>query len=308
MEENTQIETTENLDNSNDVSTEPAGETGAENTEAPENAADNSEEQKQEPELLGKFKSQEELVKAYQQLEKLNGQQSNELGDLRKKAELADKLQEQINSQKLAEANNKGFETVKEYENHKELNKFVADAYRKHLDECEFPDEMENLLKELEKSSSNSKELIETIESQFSLDTIKAVAIGKDKFNGQLEEKELQAQKDEIINSAKNYLNETVNKHLKEFENPAFNELFGEAFLAYGETLQTDRLINLLHQYVDYVNKANGIESSIYKQNSEATDEISGASNTGGGKGGESGGNLLDLSEEQAANRLAQLI
>lgn len=308
MEENTQIETTENLDNSNVVSEEPAAENGAENTETPESTADNSEEQKQEPELLGKFKTQEELIKAYSELEKLHGQQSNELGDLRKKAELADKLQEQINSQKLAEANNKGFETVKEYENHKELNKFVADAYRKHLDECEFPDEMANLLNELEKSSKNSKELIETIESQFSLDTIKSVAIGKDKFNGQLEEKELQAQKDEIINSAKNYLNETVNKHLKEFENPAFNKIFGEAFLAYGETLQTDKLINLLHEYVDYVNKANGIESSIYKQNSEATDEIIGASNTGSGKGGSGGGNLLDLTEKQAADRLGELI
>ena len=103
MEENT-IETTESLDNSNVVTEEPGASEGTENTDNPENASDNSEGQTQEPELLGKFKTQDELVKAYTELEKLHGQQSNELGELRKKAEQADKLQEQIDAQKLQEA------------------------------------------------------------------------------------------------------------------------------------------------------------------------------------------------------------
>lgn len=152
MDENTQ-----GLDNSSEVINEPAGEEEGANTEAPENQedqADNSQEENQEPELLGKFKSQEELLKAYTELEKLQGTQSAELGELRKKAELADKLQEQINSNQLKEANEHGFETVKDYENHKEMAKFEANAYRKHIRECDYPDEMEELLRELEKNPS----------------------------------------------------------------------------------------------------------------------------------------------------------
>lgn len=303
MDENTQ-----GLDNSSEVINEPAGEEEGANTEAPENQenqADNSQEENQEPELLGKFKSQEELLKAYTELEKLQGTQSAELGELRKKAELADKLQEQINSNQLKEANEHGFETVKDYENHKEMAKFEANAYRKHIRECDYPDEMEELLRELEKNPS--KELRDTIKSQFSLDTIENVAGEKKLFEGQLEAKEKQALYDELESSARVYLDETVPKYAKEFENPAFKQIFGEAFRGFGVELKTDVLVDLLHKYVEFANKANNIKSEINKENSSATDAIAGVANVGGGKGN-TGTNLLDLSDDAAAKRIAELI
>ncbi|MBQ2175857.1 MAG: hypothetical protein II453_12615 [Alphaproteobacteria bacterium] len=305
---------TQGLDNSSEVVTEPEVNEGVnevnegiENTEqTQENQSDNSDTKTQEPELLGKFKSQEELLKAYTELEKLQGNQSAELGELRKKAELADKLQEQIDSKKLEEANKNGFETVKAYENHKEMAKFEANAYRKHINECDFPDEMENLLRELEKNPT--KELRDTIKSQFPIETIENVAGEKKLFEGQLEAQEQQALYQQLETSARGYLDEVVPKYTKEFENPAFGQIFGEAFRAFGCDLNTEALVNLLHQYVDYANKANNIKSEINKENSNATDAIAGVANTGGGKGNPVGSNLLDLSDEAAAARLAELI
>lgn len=281
----------------------------------PENTSDNSEEQVQEPEntenaeenteVQGKFKTLEDATKSYEELQKKLGEQSNELGELRKIKEEAQKLREQIENEKLAEANSKGFETVKDYENHKEMAKFEANAYRQHINECDFPDEMESLLQELEKNPT--KELRDTIKSQFSLETIENIAGEKKLFEGQLEQKEQQALYEQLESSARGYLDETVPKYAKEFENPAFNQIFGEAFRAFGCDLQTDVLVNLLHQYVEFANKANNIQSEINKENSKATDAIAGVANTGGGKG-ISGSNLLNMSDEAAANRLGELI
>jgi hypothetical protein len=281
----------------------------------PENTSDNSEEQVQEPEntenaeenteVQGKFKTLEDATKSYEELQKKLGEQSNELGELRKIKEEAQKLREQIENEKLAEANSKGFETVKDYENHKEMAKFEANAYRRHINECDFPDEMESLLQELEKNPT--KELRDTIKSQFSIETIENVAGEKKLFEGQLAQREQQALYEQLESSARGYLDETVPKYAKEFENPAFNQIFGEAFRAFGCDLQTDVLVNLLHQYVEFANKANNIQSEINKENSKATDAIAGVANTGGGKG-TSGLNLLNMSDEAAANRLGELI
>jgi len=282
----------------------------------PETISDNSEEQIQEPETAenaeenteaqGKFKTLEDATKSYEELQKKLGEQSNELGELRKIKEEAQKLREQIENEKLAEANSNGFETIKAYENHKEMAKFEADEYRKYINECDYPDEMENLLNELEKHPT--KELRDTIKSQFSLETIEKVAGEKKLFEGQLEAKEQQALYEELESSARGYLDETVPKYAKEFENPAFNQIFGEAFRAFGCDLKTDVLVDLLHQYVEYANKVNNIKSEINKENSNATDAIAGVANTGGGRGNQAGTNLLNLSDEAAAARIAELI
>lgn len=298
--ETTQENVTENSDNSEVTEqTEPA-----ENTDNSENESTEPENTENTQEQFGKFKSSDELLKAYSELEKKFGQQSTEIGDLRKKADLAQKLQEQIDSRKLEEANKRGFETVKDYENHKEVSKFEADSYRKHINECDYPDEMEKLLKQLEESPS--KELRETIESQFPLETIKDIAGDLKLFKGQLQNREYEAQKEQIIGSAKEYLDVTVPKYLKEFENPAFEALFTEAFKAYGTEFEPDKLVNLLNQYVEYVNTHKAIDKDIEKENTDATDAIAGVVNTGG-RGGKSG-NLFKMSEKDAAARLTELI
>ena len=58
--------------------------------------------------LLGKFKSSEELAKAYQEIQKQQGLQSKEIGELRKKARLIDEIQQQSEtfSQRRLDAKN----------------------------------------------------------------------------------------------------------------------------------------------------------------------------------------------------------
>lgn len=49
--------------------------------------------------ILGKFKSVEDLTNAYKNMESQHGQQSKEIGELRKKAEMLDGLQKKFNKQ-----------------------------------------------------------------------------------------------------------------------------------------------------------------------------------------------------------------
>jgi len=120
------------------------------NNEAPKNI-----ETKQEELILGKFKNVEELAKAYQNMQTQSGQQSKELGELRKKAEEFDSLKAQS--------------------------------------------EQEEILKQ----------------------------------------------------TAQNYINNVRPKYDKEeyFKNKEFNEIFGQAYNAYGENLDTDKLVSLLDAY-----------------------------------------------------------
>ena len=121
------------------------------NNEAPKNI-----ETKQEELILGKFKNVEELAKAYQNMQTQSGQQSKELGELRKKAEEFDSLKAQS--------------------------------------------EQEEILKQ----------------------------------------------------TAQNYINNVRPKYDKEeyFKNKEFNEIFGQAYNAYRENLDTDKLVSLLDAYV----------------------------------------------------------
>lgn len=120
------------------------------NNEAPKNI-----ETKQEELILGKFKNVEELAKAYQNMQTQSGQQSKELGELRKKAEEFDSLKAQS--------------------------------------------EQEEIFKQ----------------------------------------------------TAQNYINNVRPKYDKEeyFKNKEFNEIFGQAYNAYGENLDTDKLVSLLDAY-----------------------------------------------------------
>lgn len=266
--------------------------------------SDNSESQK-EPENNqqdgSKFKTIEDATKSYAELEKKLGEQSNELGELRKKAELADKLQKQFQEQELKKANERGFDTIEQYQNNQELINYEANLYLKHLQECEYPDEMKRLLAEYVKNPSD--EIRNTIETEFSIDTLKQVAGEVAIFKGQLQQKVNEALEQEVYNSAKEYLDTYVNKYSDEFKNPAFAALYGEAFRALGCNLNTDKFITLLKEYGNSVLQAAGIKNSVIKENSLATDEIAGLSNiTDSSLGNEK--NILEMSEDEIRREL----
>lgn len=279
----------------------------------PDNSDNSDENQTQEPdkneseaENKSQFATLEEANKAYVELRKLNGQQSTELGELRKKAQRVDELEQKFSNMQLQEAQENGFNTVIEYQNSKELANHTADEYAKYINECDFPDEMEKLLAEYRKNPSD--ELLDTIESQFSVGTIKKVAGQSEIFKGQLQNKENEALLEELRLSASNYLNENVSKYKEDFKNPAFAALYGEAFRAYGCDLDTDKFIKLMREYADSVIKTNGIKNGINQENVNDTDEIAGLHSSGANTNSGSGKSLTEMSDKELDARLSQLI
>ena len=253
-----------------------------------------------------KFGTLEDALKGYLELEKKLGQQSNELGELRKQAEEAANLKKQLESKELQEAQQKGFDSVKSYQYHKDVAEFTAEEYSKHLQECEFPDEMAKLLDEYKQNPS--PELLETIESQFSVETLKDVAGKNAIFEGQLQAQESEALQNQIRLSAQQYLNENVEKYKDRFKNPAFAALYGEAFRAYGCDLQTNEFVKLMDNFAESVLKAHGIQQGINTENKNATDEIAGLT---GGMGSNSkirGKSLTKMSESELDEKLSELI
>ena len=283
-----------------------------ENTEPSDD--DNSEESDKEPENnkeaeaenTSRFATIEEAPKAHAELQKKLGLQSNELGELRKEAAEAAKLREQIAARELQEAKEKGFNTVSEYNNSKELANCVADEYAKHINECEYPDEMQKMLNAYREDPS--EEFLDAIEAQFSLKTIKEVAGQTEIFKGELQTKQNEALMNEIKGSAAAYLNENVAKYQDEFKNPAFAALYGEAFRAYGCDLNTDKFVELMRSYADEVVKAKAIKNAIDSENDSDTDEIAGLSSGNNGTNSKGGKSLLTMSSAELDKRLDELI
>lgn len=306
------------VDNSGDIAetAEPlesdnSGKQTQEPTNKTEAALDGQKQQQENQEQVidaakkPKFDNLEAALQGYLNLEKKLGEQSNELGTLREKAKKADELEQKLNAQALQEANNNGFNTVKEFENHKEVVKAEADAYAKRLNDCEFPDEMINLLKEYR--NNPSIELRQTIESQFSTDTLKDVAAEMAIFKGQLQAQEQEALYKQIEDTAKAYLEENVDKYAEEFKNPAFAKLYGEAFRAYGCDLVSETFVNLMHEYRDSVLKEAGIKNELNRQNNSETDEIEGLTNTNSTSQTITG-NLLTMDENEMNAAISKLI
>jgi len=302
--ENTDVQT----DNSEVVDNhEPLGDNSEENNQEPVNNDGNSTDDgnPKNQQQDGQFNDLAKANEAYAKLRELNGKQSNELGELRKKVEEAAKLEEQIANMQLQEAQKKGFQDVKSYQNHKEVANFVANEYAQHIQECEFPDEMVNLLDEYRKNPTD--DLLETIESQFSVETLKDVAGKNALFKGQLQQREQEALESEVKTSAQQYLDENVNKYADRFQNPAFAALYGEAFRAYGCDLNSDKFVELMDNFANSIIKANGIVNGINKENHNDTDEIAGLSLGNTGKAG-NGKSLLQMSEQDLNKRLDELI
>lgn len=267
---------------------------------------DDTAEQVENRQQAGKFNNLDDANKSYSELEKKLGRQSNELGELRKQAEEAAKLKEVIANMQLAEAQKRGFQDVQSYYYHKEIADFVANEYAKHIQECEFPDEMVSLLNEYRNNPSD--DLLETIESQFSVEVLKDVAGKNAIFKGQLQAKEQEALENEVKQSAKSYLDENVNKYADEFQNPAFAALYGEAFRAYGCDLDTDKFVNLMREYAKTIIATNGIVNSINQENQAATDEIAGLTMGNNATKSSNGKSLLQMSEQDLNKRLDELI
>lgn len=227
------------------------------------------------------FDNLEAALKGYNNLRKKFGEQSNELGELRKKAEMAEQLQKE----QLQIAQRYGFETVEDFKNaqreqeyDQKLAAYEADQYAQFIDKCEFPEEMQKLL--MSYRQNPTKETLELIEADFPVEIVKQVAGSMAVAKGQLQAQRDEAQLVQIKESAKAYLDENVNKYAKEFENQAFLALYSEAFKAYGCDLDTDEFVRLMREYATSIEKATTVNNGIDRENQDATNEIAGLVNS----------------------------
>lgn len=262
-----------NADNSMEIETQEPENAPETSDNADTDNSDNGVVNDKEPvETNGQFNDLAEANKAYAELRKLNGEQSTELGELRKLKEEFDAKKMQEEAEALKNAQNNGFNSVIEYENHEELVNFIADEFEKNIAECSYPDEVRNLIQQYRKSADDT--ILKTIKNEFDVDTIEKIALAsKDKENELYQNviKQVQA-------SAGAFLQKNINENADRFQNPAFAELYGEAFLALGENLDTQRFITLLDNYTTSLLKRNQINQGIVNDNVNATNEIAGLS------------------------------
>ena len=179
MEDTANITNTDNLEDVQNVN-EPniTDNSSSEQSDKPDETGNNADDNNGNELILGKFKTQEDLIKAYSELEQNQGKKSQEYAELKAKAEIADNLQKK--QQELAELY--GFNNVDELQtslNQKkvdsDLANFVADEYAKHINKVEYPDEMRNLL--LQYKQNPDDEVLSMIKSEFPLDIVEQVAV-----------------------------------------------------------------------------------------------------------------------------------
>lgn len=300
--ETSNFETSDNLE---ETQLEPveADNSEIEEESKPEIEEDEEEEEKEEL-ILGKFKTQDDLIKAYNDLQSVQGKKSQELATLKEKAEKVDSLIKE--QQEIAEFY--GFKNVEEMRTaqaqktiDKELANFVANEYEKHLDSCEYPDEMKTLLDEYRKNPD--KELLATIKNEFPLDIIEDVAVNINSHKGQLDNIRHQALEKEEMARASEYLKENIAKYDDDryFKNNEFQNIYTELFKAFGTDLNTDYTIDIIEKYVQSRIKAHERNKSKKYENDSLTDSfgsINQNDNIGSTKG------VLDMSPDELKHAL----
>ena len=198
-------------DNSETLDTEPTD--NVDNSETQEDKEPDTEENQ------GKFSSLEESNKAYAELEKKLGEQSNELGELRKQAEAYMNLQKELEQQELAKAQEKGFDSIQEWNDSKEIAQFRADELAKHLNVLDYPDEMIKLLAEYRENPS--EDLYKLIRDEFPIEVLEDVAEKTAVIKGQLQQKQQEALNQQAVEQLQGYLEVEVPKYAEELKNPA---------------------------------------------------------------------------------------
>lgn len=289
------FESNESLDTNSDNSNEFDSQEPTNNVDNSDNQENNEPENNEENQ--GKFSSLEESNKAYAELEKKLGEQSNELGELRKQAEAYANLQRELEQKELEKAQAQGFNSVQEWNDSKEIAQFRADELAKHLNSVDYPEEMVNLLAQYRENPS--EELYKLIRDEFPVDVLEDVAEKTAIVKGQLQQKQREALDQQAVQQLQGYLEAEVPKYAEELKNPAVVALFAEGLTAYGTNLQTDKFFKLLHDYKNSILQQAGIETGINDENSNDTDELTGITKSSGQTPNTNEKNVLEMSESE---------
>lgn len=247
---------------------------------------DSEDEDKQEK-ILGKFNSDEDVRNGYLELEKKTTQLSQEKSEWEKEKALLQEKAQQAEQQQLNVAKMYGYSSVdelnnylKEQETNTQLAQFTANEYAKFLNSVDYPDDVRDML--LKYQQNPDKALLENIEAEFPLETIKQVSENVAYYKGQLANQRQQALMNEERAYLENYLQETITKHKDVFEDKNVVALFGEAFKQLG-AFDSDIFI----QHIKEVQKS-AIQNYLTKQkadkeNSEALSALEGLNPTSNG-------------------------
>ncbi len=208
-------------------------------------------------EIPEKFKDKDgnvdlkKLAKAYKELEPVVTQKANlerEKETLQKQADEAKEFR--LQQDELAKSYGfKNIDELKTYQqevkNTTKMAEFEANAYAEHLERCDDPVGVRQLL--IAYAQNPTKELLAEIEDIFPADVNKKVgevlAVQKAEFQQQNANLAYQ----EEATKAEAFLQEVTTTHKELFQNKAIVNLFGEAFLKFGTNLD----MNKFKGYVD---------------------------------------------------------
>lgn len=280
MEDTADITNTDNLEDVQNVN-EPDNTDNSklEQSYKPDETDNNADNNNSNELILGKFKTQDDLIKAYSELEQNQGKKSQEYAELKAKAEIVDNLQKK--QQELAELY--GFNNVDELQtslNQKkvdtDLANFVADEYAKHINKVEYPDEMRNLLLQYKQNPDN--EVLSMIKNEFPIEIIEQVAVSTQNYKGQLEQLKNQALEKQEYERAEQYLQSNIAKYNEEryFQNQEFKNIYTELFKAFGTDLNTDYAIEQIEKYVQARIQLNYKQQKMKTENDNITNNLNG--------------------------------
>lgn len=243
--------------------------------------------------------------KSYQELQKKLGEQGLELGDLRKKSDELTELKEKQSKflQKL------GFNSLEEYENKQreiqydeDVSKFEANRYLDYINEAEFPDEVKRLITLYHSSTGEDKrQVLDSIEANFSTEIIKRVAADVAMYRGQLDGEKRQALEEQQLNTARSYLQNVVQKYQDEFKNQDLVMLYGEAFKTLGPDLNTDYFMDLCLKLKKSWQAEALAAHNIQVENENTKDRISDSTTS---RNNVDTKDILDMSEDEIRKEL----
>ncbi len=246
-DETQEIDNQDLTDNSNVENSEPSADDNSNNST---NEPENTDNQNDKENSNAAFTDLETANNSYRELQKKLGEQGLELGNLRKQSEELTNLKERQSKflQSL------GFNSIDEFEEKQrelqydeDVSKFEANQYLEYIDNAEFPDEVKKLVMLYHSSNPEEKrQVLDSIEANFSTDIIKKIASNVAMYKGQLDIKRRQALEDKQLNEARSYLQEVTQKYQDEFKNESFVKFYGEAFKALGFDLNSDYFMELV--------------------------------------------------------------
>jgi len=283
-----------------------------ETTETP--TPDENKQEKQEIKVPEKFKNPDgsvnvdNLLKAYLSAEPIFNQKAaweKEKAQLLEKVKAAEELQKQQDEG----AKIKGYDSYNDMQMAYQIANIEANEYAKYLHLTDNPEEVRQML--INYANNPSPALMKDIEVEFGSDVNKQVAAASERQRIIFEQQLEQQKKDNIDNSVRNTISESVEKHEDMFNIEPFKKLFVSSLQRYGENFtpeDSEILINSVIELREYFRNEYANELKAKKENEKATDTISSLAPVGGSANTASAKDIDSMTEDEFAKAIRRLL